>query len=236
MNFRWAPKARNRARLLAIREESPTALEALARMFTDEEILDDGTVSGRLRAILGASERWRAPGIHTAISFGMSGFKTEYLDPWEESKNQVGHFLTAVRLAFDDRFLSIPVYPLLLGGFGRKDMALRLIVGHEKAPDPVEPTSLRAKNIVDAIRGFRAQYRSATSEDVSNFLAGRLEAIEVGDGLGNSMADLQLSYKGWVFGKMVASGQIDSKAVAADWIRRELGGGGILAQPAKEQQ
>jgi hypothetical protein len=215
--------AHNRARLNVIRDQAPTALEALARMFVDGAILDDGTMPGRLRAILKATERWRAPGLHTALPFGMDGFRTEFEDPWEESKNQVGHFLTAVRMAFDDRFLSIPIYPLLLGGFRHQDRALRLMIGHEKHPDPEEPTSLHPRNILNAIRGFRAQYRSTTDKDIEHFLAGRLEAIPVGDGLGNSMADLRLSYQGWRFGNLVASGQMKSNDSAAEWIRRELG-------------
>ncbi len=225
MKMRWGRTARNRARLLIIRDTAPTALEALARMFVDEAIQDDGTVPGRLRAILKATERWRAPGLHTALPFGMDGFRAEFEDPWEESKNQVGHFLTAVRMAFDDRFLSLPIYPLLLGGFRDQNRALRLIIGHEKHPDPEEPTSVHPRNILNAILGFRSQYRSASDEDIELFLAGRLEVISIGDGLGNSLADLRLSHKGWQFGKLIASGQIFSRESAADWIRRELGDG-----------
>jgi hypothetical protein len=216
-------KSKNRSRLLAIGVESPTALEALARLFIDKQILDDGTARGRLRAILAATERPQAPGMHTAIPFGMSGFRVEFEDPWESSKNQVGHFLTAVRLSFDARFLSIPIYPLLLGGFGHDDMALRLIIGHEKAPDPADPTSFRPRKVINTIKCFRAQYQAAIQADVDNFLAGRLEAIEVGTGLGNSMADLRLSYEGWLFGQLAAGDEFDSKEDMAEWIVRHLG-------------
>jgi hypothetical protein len=114
------------------------AAQALAAMFESTDISDDGTVAGRLEAILAATEG-PFPGAHFAIPFDDSGFREEFQDPWPDSSNQVGHFLTAVNLSYNPavvrglRFLldapdSMP----------DEAVALRLVIGHEKAADPNE--------------------------------------------------------------------------------------------------
>jgi hypothetical protein len=40
MLFPWRTKAKNQVRIVAIRDGSPTAVEAFARMFTDVHIID----------------------------------------------------------------------------------------------------------------------------------------------------------------------------------------------------
>ncbi len=54
-------------RLRQLGAAAPTDLEALALMFEDDAIADDGTVAGRLQVILAATERRSIPGLHTAI-------------------------------------------------------------------------------------------------------------------------------------------------------------------------
>ena len=225
MLFSNRQRAENRRRILAIRDEAPTAVEALARMFTDARISDDGDVLGRLGAILVATQHRFVPGLHTGIAIGLTGFRSEYEDPWETSTDRVGHFLTAVRLTVDPGFLSIPLFPLLVGGRSHEDLALRLMIGHEKAPDPPDIDQVSLRTLVRVLRCFRAQYRAATKEDVASFCAGDLEAIQVGRGLGNSMADLRLSYQGWLFGQRMAAAGFGSREEVADWIRGELGEG-----------
>lgn len=223
MFFPWGQRTRNRVRIVAIRDGAPTAVEALARMFTDEQIEDDGTVGGRLRAILLATEHKFVMGLHTGAKIGVTGFRQEFEDPWKGSTDQVGHFLTAVRLAFDPRFLVNPVFPLVLGGWGHRDRALRLMIGHEKAPDPASIEQISLRTIINVLRCFRVQYRAATAEDVANFAAGKMEAITIHNGLGNSLADLLLSYQGWLFGRAVAEGRFGSREAVAEWVRAELG-------------
>lgn len=214
-------KKKNRDRLIQIRDAAPTAVEALARMVADEQLQDNGTVPGRVWAILQATQHRLVPGLHTGLVIGLTGFRPEYEDPWKSSADQVGHFLTAVRLTFAPRFLANPIFPLLLGSFGDKDLPLRLMIGHEKWADPSEIDNLDLRVILNVLGCFRKQYQSATDQDIANFRDGRLEAITIGNGLGNSLADLRLSYQGWLFGQQVR--QFQSKTAAATWIRHTLG-------------
>ncbi len=214
---------KNRTRIIAIRDSSPTAVETLARMFIDEQLVDDGTPRGRLFSILAATEHRFVPGLHTGVTIGLTGFRKEYEDPWKSSSDQVGHFLTAVRLTCDPGFLDNPLFPLLLGGWGDNDMAIRLMIGHEKFPDPRGIDKIGLSTLFAALSCFRAQYQSVTAVDIANFLAGNLEAIQVGSGIGNSMADLRLTYKGWQFGHQVEAGEFVDCAAIAGWVRRELG-------------
>jgi hypothetical protein len=193
MFFLWGRAAKNKRAALAIRDEAPTAVEALARMFVDDR-----------------------------IHIGLTGFREEYEDPWPSSSDQVGHFLTAVRLSFDARFLRFPAFPLLLGSWGDHDIPLRLTIGHEKKPDPPDITKIHLGTALRVLRHFRAQYQAATSEDVANFRKGKLDAIQLGGGLGNSIEDLRLSRKGWEFGELMRRNHFQSNAEVSEWIRSEL--------------
>ena len=120
-------------------------------MFEDDEVIDDGTVAGRLQSILGATGHLVVPGLQTGIDFQDTGFAGNqepngpgFRDPHPSSRNQVGHFLTAVGLQFSPAVVSRPI-PFF--GTIRQmvqapptmsdaDVALRLTIGHEKAPDP----------------------------------------------------------------------------------------------------
>jgi len=121
-------------------------------MFEDDQIIDDGTVSSRLQAILGATEHLVIPGLQTGIDFADTGFAGQptpggpgFRDPHPSSRNQVGHFLTAVGLQISPGVVSrpIPVFGSIRSmvgapaGMSDSDVALRLTIGHEKAPDPV---------------------------------------------------------------------------------------------------
>jgi len=218
-------KEKNQACLQAIVQEAPTALEALAEMFTDPCLLDDGTIQGRIQAILVATEHPSVPGLQTGLYIGMTGFRQALQDPWPTSTDQAGHFLTAVRLATDTKFLSSPVYPILLGEWGDEEVALRLVIGHEKEPDPPDADKLKPdlKTFIAVTNSIRTQYHSVTQEDLANFRTGHWQAIQVGTGFGNSLADLQLSYLGWRFGQLLAEGHFQSKTEIARWIRDQLG-------------
>jgi hypothetical protein len=154
-------RAHNLARIRQLARQAPTDLEALALLFEDDGIVDDGTVAGRLSALLRATERRSLPGLQTAIPFGDTGFAGErrpggagLRDPWPASRNQVGHFLTAVGLQVAPEVVSRPVP--VLGSIRRvvgapaamsdREVALRLTIGHEKVPDP--PNALEASLLI----------------------------------------------------------------------------------------
>lgn len=142
----WSASARthNQERIRQITALAATDLEALALLFEDDGIRDDGTTMGRVYALLHATERRTIPGLQTAIPFGDSGFAEGFRDPWPASRNQVGHFLTALGLRLRPKVVSRPLP--LLGSIraivaappemSDAEVALRLTIGHEKLGDP----------------------------------------------------------------------------------------------------
>jgi hypothetical protein len=142
-----------RARVKAIRHEANgNDAEALARLFEDAALRErtDGSATAQLGTILEATERRLIKGLHTAVPFRDHGFRGDRTrggeglrDPWEPSRNQVGHFLTAVGLAFRPEKVAEPVFGLPMRTWLGADPALvdeqvgkRLTVGHELSPDP----------------------------------------------------------------------------------------------------
>jgi hypothetical protein len=141
----------DQARIMAIRDEAGRDdAEALARLFEDGALRDDGTPANRLRTLLAATERLGIRGLQTALPFGDSGFRGDraprgagFRDPWPSSRNQVGHFLTAVGLAFRPAIVSDPIAGVPLRTWLGADRSLsdeqvgkRLTIGHEFGPDP----------------------------------------------------------------------------------------------------
>jgi hypothetical protein len=157
----------NRGRIETIKDEAGTDLEALARMFEDDLVIDDGSVATRLQAVLAATTHLVIPGLQTGIEFSDIGFAGDressgagFRDPHPSSRNQPGHFLTAVGLQFSPGTVSrpIPGWAFFCDAIGAspemreantiramvgaqatmsdRDVALRLTIGHEKAPDP----------------------------------------------------------------------------------------------------
>jgi hypothetical protein len=141
----------NRARILTIKTSAVSDLDALARLFSDDEIVDDGTVQSRLTVVLSATEHVVVPGLQTGVSFsdtGLAGDRTPngpgFRDPHPSSQNQPGHFLTAAGLQFSPAVVSrdIPLFGTIRqmvqapAGMPDEQVALRLTIGHEKGPDP----------------------------------------------------------------------------------------------------
>jgi len=141
----------NRTRILKIKQTVGSDLDALAQLFADDEIIDDGTVQSRLTVVLSATEHLAIPGLQTGIDFSDTGFAGErtpngpgFRDPHPSSQNQVGHFLTATGLQYSPAVVSreIPLFGSIRGmvqaprGMSDQDVALRLTIGHEKGPDP----------------------------------------------------------------------------------------------------
>jgi hypothetical protein len=160
----------NQERIRRLATEAPTDLEALARLFEDDGIADDGTVAGRLRAVLQATERRTIPGLYTALPFSDTGFAGSrqaggagFRDPWPSSRNQVGHFLTAVAMRVAPEVVSrrIPVFGSIRRLVGAPasmsdgDVALRLTIGHEKVSDPPDGTQALLLVLADGLVAAR---------------------------------------------------------------------------------
>lgn len=241
---------RNLRRIRHIRAESGgNDAETLARLFEDREIRDDGSLGGRIDALLEATEHRWLPRIHTPLDvpglyevrgFSHNGFRPEFEDPWPGSRDQVGHLLTAFALAVrpetvDARRLAVRVRDLVGAprGMPRTEVALRLTIGHEKRPDPGRHDPL-------ILLKLRRQFASATDDDVASFVAavervvdgapggdlaaapGPLTSIHVGSGTGNSRQDLRLSIAAYVLAELVTTGRLAAGADVAAWIRRNL--------------
>lgn len=239
----------NLHRILRLHQEAAdNDAEALARMFEDRAILDDGTLGGRLEAILRATEhRWirrlhiplDIPGLQDCPGFSDRGFRPEFKDPWTCSGDQAGHFLTALGLILyperlEGRRLGFRLRDLVGAPreMGLAEVALRFIVGHEKRPDPHRFDPL-------VLFGIRRQFASATLGDVEAFRAADaalgpgpaadlqralpyLETIPLGEGRGNSRADLLLSFAGYRLARLIQGDQIRHREEIAAWIRRHL--------------
>jgi len=198
------------------------------------------------------------------------GFGGLFKDPHESSDNQVGHFLTAVNLGLHPDFVSKPnekvistwsmlrgitptVVPLPLvtnirdmlavpASVSDEEVAIRLMVGHEKTPD---------LSITEPL-AFWTQYNAATNEDVQTFkqanaalgenpkelkLGAALEILKPkenedgtttggiavnSDQKGNSYQDLLLSLAGWRLGGDIRRGKFNARQDVADWIQTNL--------------
>jgi hypothetical protein len=134
-------------------------------------------------------------GIHFEIDFSTCGLQERFNDEWlyrkywnqnpddPDTANQVGHFLTAVRLGYDPTFL-IPLITLQASAlttppgipswgplFPLEDIdvtARRLIVGHEKVGDP-HPKGSKAIDALLTLLTIPLQYWAAEPEDVDYF-------------------------------------------------------------------
>lgn len=243
----------NLQRIQQIRDEvGGDDAEALARLFEDEEIISDESIQGRLEAILAATEhRWVVsirtfldiPLLQDCKGFSDQGFRAEFRDPWACSRDQVGHILTAVGLALypekleEKRWFGIPIRDLVGApkDMSNEEVAIRLIIGHEKRPDPGSLDPLVLPKV-------RKQFASATDEDVAAFLSAQaalgtglkislygakegLAKIQIGEGRGNSIQDLNLSLVGCYLAQLIKEGQLSSRQEVATWVRTNLKAG-----------
>jgi hypothetical protein len=189
---------------------------ALAEAFTSPG-LPGASADHRLVTILNATEA--LPYQHFEGDFGAEyGFANEFAD----GTGQMGHFLTAVSLgyfSYGDPFL--------------ETNAMSLIVGHEMVADAGGRSGLirtythaqqyrAAANTPGAVSLFGA----AVNADIwgNNSLRDKYlsSILSMGDEpmprYGNSIQDLRLSIRGWRFGRLIASGIIQDKEEARDWI------------------
>lgn len=217
-------------RALTLIDQASSNVEALIRLFEADD-LPGRTAAERLRWLLRATATG-LPGMQMGLfPPDDSGFKAELADgrfyvsprywarlltPEQRHTSQVGHFLIAVGLRYN-------AWP--------EAVALRLIVGHEKLGDRLLFGFVR--QYLRARHADRQLFRDAVAHDAAGDTERRDAALQRIFGapdeaerdshrIGNSVPDLRLSVKGWRFGEAIRTGQIQTRAEAADWLRREI--------------
>jgi hypothetical protein len=185
-------------------EDTNGGVDALIRLFETDELNSydppaSNTARARLELVLEATNKRLSGvdfGIQFAIDFTTCGLQEQFNDEWLYRKywnqnpddpdvaNQVGHFLTAVRLGYDPSFLDPS--GLIHGLLARRARSVlgvppdepldvtakRLIVGHEKMADPDPSIKPFGVPIGDAIRtgeNIPKQYQSAAMHDTLLF-------------------------------------------------------------------
>ncbi len=253
-------------------ETNQNDLEVLVRAFSDPRWIDDGTVPGRLEAILIADAHPLVPGLEGGIEFSDVGFRGDqnpngsgFRDPHPESRDQIGHFLTGVGLAYDPSRVSRPIRVPVVGdasfptwarvrdllsappGASDQEVALRLMIGHELAPDPQD-----SEGTLALIRGFRRQFANVRPEYIANFLdastlatrslgrraprSGPPERLEMSAAepllrlipinfswRGNSIQDLRLTNVAFSLGTLIRTHYFQTGTQASAWLRANLG-------------
>ncbi|QQR91106.1 MAG: hypothetical protein IPJ88_05065 [Myxococcales bacterium] len=247
-------------------------VEALARLF-DHPTLSrwlrfvGDTPESRLDFVLDITAGrpgWDIPGVHYAIEFGTDDIAEAFNDTWlyddlwdaggaDFAYRQIGHFLTGVHFAFDPSLAKNLALRTLLPIPNNEDpetTVLRLMVGHEKIPDPGDVS------FAQKIGSYIEQYKSASAEDIEAFeraldydtenqgserdtellkiLASAGYTSEECNRIdcatdpclcdwkhGNSLEDLRLDIKAYRFVRELSL--FSDTQEAADWIREELG-------------
>jgi hypothetical protein len=218
-------------------------LEFLAQLFEDMSISDTGAgnaVQNRLQTILEASSDGSNNGVtHFAgIYAGCqdTGFREAFKDPWPSSRNQVGHFTTAVDMGFRPSQTYMAIRETIRNTFAAGSPALPveervcigLVIGHEQVSDDALMANWRAGASATSAEILKFFTALSTINRSPNWDVGTsrqaLNGISIGDGVGNSIQDLHLSLYGFGLGKFIRKGEITSLDVVARWIRTDLGG------------
>ncbi|MCB1319267.1 MAG: hypothetical protein KDK34_03380 [Leptospiraceae bacterium] len=223
-------------------------LEYLIALFESKLFGHDQDLMNKTHRLLNASRNRFVPFLYMGQTAGDAGFAEQFRDPHPDSSNQVGHFLTALALGFRpeveiDRVIFIASPPLAVAlpsirdvlGENRstplREIAARLIVGHEKEPD----FDARNRNPFS----FHIQYRAATTEEIRSFFqAGDCMSLDPGcwnavctcleeipidvRKSGNSIQDMRLSLVGFWLGEQIRQGAITESATAARVLRTFL--------------
>jgi hypothetical protein len=222
--------------------------EALARLFEDHKVPDDGTPRGRVEMLLCATAHHWLPGLRGPLDvpglceihgYEDAGFRQLLVDPWRVSRDQVGHFLTAANMCLHPEVvrqqrLGVAIRSMIGAAPEMPDseVAMRLAIGHEKAPDPWRYNPFTPWWV-------RQQFRSAGDHDLAAFRAAlswaaehepidvealyaRAVAIGPGTGTGNSAADLTLTLLGYAFAQRVQGGAFPGRGAMAAWIRAHI--------------
>jgi len=201
-----------------------TDVEMLIMVFQTDELPGD-TAEKRFLAILAAR-----------ISGPFQHFEGENLSDKEnttfanelrdDSHGQVGHFLTAARMGY-----TFGKYP------GLKNILLNLVIGHEMVADAGGTSGfvrlfthfkqyIKGLANPEAIRLFILAISADAASDYASREAYLMQILEMGTGalprMGNTLADLILSVKGWRFGVMMALGLFETSEDAALWLKDNI--------------
>jgi hypothetical protein len=218
-------------------------VELLAALFEDGQIADDNAavpLVNRLRTILGASSNGANGGLTHFAGFlaGWSddGFRTAFKDRWPSSRNQCGHFLTAVHLGFDPmKGFAFANSQSSLGTFfgmttsgvpATEGICCRMIVGHEQVGDDAWLAAIRQVKSPsdDEVRTFFNAVVKCKPDPIVDLPKAQslLASITVGNDTGNSREDLHLSLYGYIFGTRIRAGDLQELAQGSQWIRGNL--------------
>jgi hypothetical protein len=222
-------------------EEAPTLVsdvERLVGMFGGSKTIPATTALERVLAYTQSPGLKGRFGVQFGAEFGDTGFREEfrdshlYAEQWGMSyldSNQVGHFLTAVRLGYN------PVE--------NEDLSIGLIIGHEKvsdagwsgggwsgqAGDAAALTEQIGAGMIGILSSEGVVFEVACTSDKHESYEQRdtglgliLGSGDLAKRRGNSMEDLRLSVKGWIMGQMIASGELKTNRDVADWLTTNL--------------
>jgi RHS repeat-associated protein len=224
---------------------STDSLRALLYMFSNRGIASDmpggpgaqaqqlrqidlSPAAERLDFVLWATSSEEGSPLHFGIQFRDTGFAPEFQDHqlWPDSSNQVGHFLTAVHLAY------VGDYDFRLG--------IACTVGHELLSDHLASDWYQCLQGIEAdSEGYHiGRFLDAMVADVQGDYRQRdcllRQIVGLPDAFdptnptidylrhGNSMQDLRLSLKGWIFGWKVLGRSINSLDEAREWLIANL--------------
>ena len=113
--------------------------------------------------------------------------------------------------------------------YSDEEFAIRLMVGHEKSPDPIDDPSVFLQQFAKATNGDVAVFRSAEQNLGASLPLDTKTAQSTLRGIavdnrqrGNSYEDLLLSLVGWRMGKDITYGVLITGSSVAGWIRSTL--------------
>jgi RHS repeat-associated protein len=191
-----------------IAASAPTSADALVTMFASDGLPGDSAPQ-RFETILMATNS--GTGQYFSGEFGDSGFRAELQDSGlPGGGDQVGHFLQGAAMSYrsDNQFSDV--------------VMLSLVTGHEIVGDAGASGPTRAyNNLSQGIAGANPQahrwFLEGTDDGFANILS-----LGSGNRTGNSMQDLRLSYRAWLFGKMLQDGRLTNRSDAASWLTEHL--------------
>ncbi len=144
----------------------------------------------------------------------------------QPASRQLGHFLTAVRMGYQQNEIIRLAY-------------LYAIVGHEQRSDGTgfvgQAIGLANQSITPSSADIFA-FRVAVEQDISGASTARDATLQTiyapsvhgnpAERTGNSMQDLRLSVRGWRLGALVRQGGITTSQELANWLALYVAGGG----------
>jgi RHS repeat-associated protein len=249
----------NRNRFLSLfRTTRQNAAETLARAFEDNRMRDVASISntGQRRfftvLMLSSNSSVTPTHFHSALSnVRDTGFRREFRDSiqsytfasatnstltplHQSSSRQVGHFLTAAHMGFQNeqsrqairehriQMANSTLYALLHARSNYEStlnknimINLRAAIGHELVPDNAGSRSWGGSLVNQLISPSPAQIRAFESDNLDQIVLNTTQE-------GNSYQDLYLTRVGFIFGERMAQNFFRSSQEAGEWLRTML--------------